>query len=196
MAVESPHTFNGVWAPSRPSSSFLALCGLWSVMTPPDQSTITPQMHSLHSHQLLISLTNQTFSLPMQSLTSFSSASTLSDSSLQSQSSCPSPRCFPELPFHRAVPSSFLSEPIWYLKKTSYNLQHLLIRLTLRIMNVTILNSRIVSVQSSNNNFKATYEPYFSKACWFEVSLLSWGPRSTLALANFHDHPSTWNKLI
>lgn len=175
------------------------VCGLWWLhLTSP--LSLTPQMHSLHSHQLLISLTNQTFSLPMQSLTSFSSASTLSDSSLQSQSSCPSPRdshCFHELPFCRAIPPSFLSEPIWYLKKTlSYKLQHLLIRLTLRIMNVTILNSRIVSVQSSNNNFKATYEPYFSKAWWFEVSLISWGPRSTLALANFHDHPSTWNKLI
>lgn len=60
----------------------------------------------------------------------------------------------------RAVTPSLLSESIWCLKTTFLcNLQHFLMRLTLRIMNVTILNSRIIFVQRGNNNFKATYDP-------------------------------------
>lgn len=54
-------------------------------------------------------------------------------------------------------PHPFSLSPSGSLKTTfSYNVQHFLMRLTLRIMNVTILNSRIVLVQRGNNNFKAT----------------------------------------
>ena len=60
----------------------------------------------------------------------------------------------------RAATPSLLSEPIWFLKTTfSHNLQRFLTRLTLRIMNVIILNSRIVVAQRGNNNFKATCDP-------------------------------------
>lgn len=76
----------------RSRGAFLAVCGLWFVMTPPHSSlSLIVQMCNLHSNQPWIPLTHQTVSRPMQSLTSVLSASGLPDSALRSQSSC-SPR--------------------------------------------------------------------------------------------------------
>lgn len=101
-------------------------------------------------------LTSQTFSLPVQSLTSILSASKLSDPSRQGQcgysfpknSLSPSSSWFYELSFLRAAPPCILPKPIWFLNTIfSCNVGHhpqsflpFPMMLTLRITDVRILN--------------------------------------------------------
>lgn len=55
----------------RSCGTFLALCGLWFVMTPHHSSlSLVLQMHHLPASQQWIPLTHHTVSLPMKSLLS------------------------------------------------------------------------------------------------------------------------------
>lgn len=136
-----------------------------------DSTPLTRISHSPNAwspFQSTVYSTNRpNFYSAVQSLMSVLSASELSESSLQSQSSYSSPRnyhCSCELPFLCIASPSLLSEPIWYLKTTfSYSLQRFLMRLTLTIMKVSV-NSRIVAVQRGNNNSRPPMIHNFPKA--------------------------------
>lgn len=175
-AMESLHSMGSEhWAGPRVLSQPSVVCGLsWFYSTNP--LSLIPQMHSLHSNQLFILLMEQTFSLSVQFLTSIESVSKLSDPApFKPNLVAPHPQknplwlhhWFHEFPFLWAAPPSLLSESTWNLKTIfPCNLQYFpqcflsfLTKMTLKILNVTILDSRIVLVQKSNNNFKATYNP-------------------------------------
>lgn len=145
----------------RSRGAFLAVCGLWFVMTPPHSSlSLIVQMCNLHSNQPWIPLTHQTVSRPCN--LSRLSCLLLGCRTLPLGANPVAPPGNSHWLYEllRAATPSPLSEPIWFLKTTfSHNLQHFLTRLTLRIMNVIILNSRIVVAQRGNNNFKATCDP-------------------------------------